>query len=141
MKKYTYRSNVWQILLIFFVVTLTCSCATLPPAQPIRDFKEVAGKWEGTSCTDGLGCSPVVTIFMEDGSGETLVAQGSPHFKLSNKGHLPVTRELVDGKIRITHMISGATGIVTIYEGEGKRLMVYKSDDGKTTATYKPVPK
>ena len=141
MKQHTGRSNSYRILIISFVVALTCSCATLPPVQPVRDFKDVAGKWEGTVCTGGLGCSPVVAILMEDGSGESIVPQGSPHFQLSEKGHFPLMWELVDGKIRITNKISGSTGTSTVHEGEGKRLMLYKSDDGSTTAKYTPVPK
>ena len=132
----------WRIFVISFAVALVCACATLPPAQPIRDFKDIAGKWEGTICsTAGLGCSPIVTIIREDGTGESIVPQSSAFFPYSEQGRYLVTRELVEGKIRIKNKTSGETGIATLHEGGGKRVLVYISDNGITRAEYKPAQK
>ena len=133
----------WRIFVISFVVALAFAWATLalaqpiPPAQPIRDFKDIAGKWEGTICTTtGLGCSPIVTIIREDGTGESIVPQSSAFFPYSDQGRYLVTRELVEGKIRVKNKTSGETGITTLHEGGGKRVLVYISDNGNTRAEY-----
>jgi hypothetical protein len=148
MKQYLDGRMDWRIFIISFVVALACAWATLapaqpiPPAQPIRDFKDIAGKWEGTICsTAGLGCSPIVTIIREDGTGESIVPQSSAFFPYSEQGRYLVTRELVEGKIRIKNKTSGETGIATLHEGGGKRVLVYISDNGITRAEYKPAQK
>ena len=69
----------WRLLVASIVAALAWSCATLPPAQPIRDFKDIAGKWAGPLCSVGLGCSLVMVTYMEDGSEDTIVCQGSVH--------------------------------------------------------------
>ena len=57
------------------------------------------------------------------------------------QGRFLVTRELVEGKIRSKNMTSGETGIATLHEGGGKRVLVYISDNGITRAEYKPAQK
>ncbi len=135
------RSQFWHLLVIFLVVTLTFSCASLPPAQSIRDFREVTGQWYGRICTHDIGCSPIAVIYMEDGSGESIVPNGSVHFPYSDNVRCPLERKLIDGKIQVINTVTGDTGIATIHEIEGKRLMFYKSDDGTTTGKYKPITK
>lgn len=135
----------WRIFIISFVVTLACACATLPPlppAQPIRDFKDIAGKWEGTVYSMRLSASsPVTVIIREDGTGDTIYPQGSPFFPYSDQGHSFVKRELVEGKIRSQNTTIGETGIMTLHEGGGKRVLFYKSDNGQTKLVCEPAQK
>ncbi len=132
----------WRILVISFVVALAWACATLPPPQPIGDFKQIAGTWEGTVCsTLGQVCSPIVTIYREDGTGESIVPQDSPFFRYGDQGHFFLTNELIEGKIRYKGKTTGNSGITTLYEGGGKRVLIAISDDGKTKAEYKPAQK
>jgi hypothetical protein len=149
MKQRLDASMIWRILVIFFLVTLVCAFATLLPAQsirdlkevPIRDFKDVAGKWEGKlSSTDGWD-SLITLIINEDGTGDSIVPQNSAIFSFSDNGRYPLERKLVDGKIRSRNKISGDTGIVTLFEGGGKRVLDYMSDGGKMRGSYEPVPK
>ena len=148
MKQYLDGRMDWRIFIISFVVALACAWATLapaqpiPPAQPIRDFKDIAGKWEGTICsTAGLGCSPIVTIIREDGTGESIVPLDSWLFPYSDKGRFYLTQELVEGKIRVKNKTSGETGIRTLHEKGGKRVLVYRSDDGNNRAEFEPAQK
>ncbi len=146
MKKQSLGRNIERILVISFVVAFICSCATAPTAQqgrdiPLRDFRELAGKWEGTLCISKLGCSPSVLTFMEDGSGEIIVPRDSVLYAYTTNGVWPIARKLVDGKIHITNKVNGATGLATVREVDGKRVMVYRSDDNTTTGEYKLVPK
>jgi hypothetical protein len=132
----------WRIYVISFVMALACACATLPPAKPVLDLKDIAGKWEGRIySTTGSWSSPIVVIIKEDGTGEAIVPQSSPLFPLSDKGRFLQKRELVEGKIRTTSTTSGETGIFTLHEEGGKRVLVYRSDDGKTRGEYEPAKK
>jgi hypothetical protein len=131
----------WRIYVISFVVALAFACATLPPAQPIRDFKDIAGKWEGTVSSAALGSSPMVLIIREDGTGESIVPQESKFFPYSDQGRFYLKHELVEGKIRVKNNTSGETGIRTLQEKGGKRVLVYRSDDGYTTAEVEPAQK
>ena len=131
----------WRIFVISFVVALACACATLPPAQPIRDHKDIAGKWEGTIFSTTLGSSPIVLIIREDGTRESIVPQGSALWDISDQGRFLGTWELVKGKIRTTSKTSGETAIMTLHEVGGKRVLVYRSDDGYTRSEYTPAQK
>ena len=134
----------WRIFVISFAVALVCACATLPPAQPIRDFKDVAGKWEGTYYSRAGGrelVSPIGLIIREDGTGESIVPLDSWLFPYSDKGRFYLTQELVEGKIRVKNKTSGETGIRTLHEGGGKRVLIYRADDGLTQAVLEPAQK
>jgi hypothetical protein len=140
MKKHPDGCMDWRIFVISFVVALACACATLPPAQPIRDIKDIAGKWEGT-ITAGSLSSSIVMIIREDGTRESIVPQGSALWDISDQGRFLGTWELVKGKIRTTSKTSGETAIMTLHEVGGKRVLVYRSDDGNTRAQYEPAQK
>jgi hypothetical protein len=110
-------------------------------AKPIQDFKDVAGKWQGTLySTDGWS-SPYTIAINEDGTGDAIVPQDSTIFPYSDKGRFPMERKLVDGKLRSKNKISGDTGTMTLFEGGGKRVLDYISDNGKVKASYEPAPK
>lgn len=149
MKKHLGTRMIWRIFVISFVVASSCALATLLPAQsirdlkevPIRDFKHVAGKWEGKlSSTDGWD-TPYAVIINEDGTGDGIVSQESPVFPYSDNGRFPIERKLVDGKISSRNKISGDTGIATLFEGGGKRVLEYMSNDGKIRASWEPTQK
>jgi len=131
----------WRIFVISLVVALACACATLPPAQPIRDHKDIAGKWEGTIFSTTLGSSPIVLIISEDGTRESIVPQSSAFWPFSDQGRFLGTWELVEGKIRTITKTTGDTGIFTLHEGGGKRVLVYRSDDGYTRSECTPAQK
>ena len=80
-------------------------------------------------------------IIREDGTGESIVPESSSLFPYSDQGRFLGTWELVEGKIRTTSKTSGETGIMTLQEKGGKRVLVYRSDDGNTRAEYEPAQK
>jgi len=132
----------WRIFVISLVVALACACATLPRPQSIRDLKDIVGKWEGTIVSTSMSISsPIVMIIREDGTRESIVPQGSAFWDLSDQGRFLGTWELVGGKIRTISKTSGETAIITLYEGGGKRVLVYRSDNGYTRAEYTPAQK
>jgi para-nitrobenzyl esterase len=110
------------------------------PAKPIRDFKEVAGKWEGK--LDGPGWStPATLIINDDGTGDTIVPNDSPIFMFSDKGHFPMKRELIDEKIRSKNLIAGTFSTVTLHEEGGKRFLKIRTDDGTQNGIFVLAPR
>jgi hypothetical protein len=141
MKQHLDVSMTWRILIIFFVVVLACAFATRLPAQSIRDFKDVAGKWEGKlSSTDGWD-SPIAIIINEDGTGDTFVPQNGLIVGISDNGRFPNEWKVVDGKLSSRNKISGDTGFITLFEGGGKRVLEYISKNGALRGSYEPAPK
>jgi hypothetical protein len=134
----------WRILSIFFVAGLAFACATLPSPQSIRDFKDIAGKWEATSTPrdarqsgklgGGEAESPNVikslkswVIIREDGNNETILADGK---------RFSWTGQLIGGKCR------APDGVFTFYHGgSGTRILDFRSDDGWVSMQYKPASK
>ncbi|MEW6187558.1 MAG: hypothetical protein AB1585_17655 [Thermodesulfobacteriota bacterium] len=112
--------------------------SSTPAFKPIRDFKEIAGKWEGK--LDGPGWSTKMTvIFNNDGTGDSFVSQDSSIFMYSEKGRFPIERKLVDGKIRTKNLLSGGTGFTTLHEEGGKRFLKSQTDDGAQIGIYELV--
>jgi len=149
MKQHLDVSMTWRILIIFFVVVLACAFATLLPAQsirdlkevPIRDFKDVAGKWEGKLSSSGGWDSPITLIINEDGTGDSFVPKDSVMFGISDNGRFPNERKVVDGKLSNRDKITGDTGFITLFEGGGKRVLEYIGGGGSLSGSYEPAPK
>jgi para-nitrobenzyl esterase len=110
------------------------------PAKPIRDFKEIEGKWEGKLDSPGWS-TPMTLIFKDDGSGDAFVPENSPVFMFSDKGRFPMERKLVDGKIRQKNLISGAMSTTTLHEEGSKRFLNSQTDDGTQKGIYEPALK
>ncbi len=125
MKQHSDGRNVWRILVISFVLVLAWSCATTrPQVQSIRDFKDIAGKWEGlmTSKEAGAGAAPFTMIIKEDGTSD-VVELNNPRFVNLFATHR--TWELVGGKLQSK---DGLNDVMTLYEKGGKRMLVVESD-------------
>ncbi len=147
MKTRTIVCFVSRLFLLSIVGGLAFACATtspLPQAQstPIQDFKMIAGKWETTYTPknyreDGMlggdaGSTALfkpltLTVFIrEDGNNETIRANGKS---------FTWKCQLSEGKC------TGPNGFWTLYEGSGKRVLEWKSNDGFLTLRYEPAAK
>jgi hypothetical protein len=116
------------------VLTLTVlsGCATLPPAKATTDLKAIAGKWEGTLQLRH-GSFPFTSTIREDGTVEVVV----PAF--TNPGPRFVTRISVeDGKYRWKSETTGRTGTYILHEGDGRRVLISRADDGSSYAEATP---
>jgi hypothetical protein len=134
----------WAIFLIFFVAVLTFACATLPPAQSIRDLKDISGKWETTIMPSsiseiglyggtGYGAGMIqqlqlALLINEDGTYEW---KTSPGYSGLGKGQLSAGKYQIESKYWIS-------GICALYEGGGKRILDCRSNDGKVIIQYVP---
>jgi hypothetical protein len=108
-------------------------CASLPPAKPATDLKSIAGKWEGTVTAANGNQFPFTATIHEDGTGEFLIPA------LSNPGPRFVTRVTVqDGKYRWKSETTDRTGTYTLHEGDGRRVLVSRADDGSSYGEARP---
>jgi hypothetical protein len=105
---------------------------------PIKDFKDVVGKWEGKLVSTAGWSTRMTIIINEDGTGDSFVSEDSPFFVYSDKGRFRMERKLVEGKIRNKNLVSGATGTTTLHEEGGKRLLKTVTDDGTQSGMFEP---
>jgi hypothetical protein len=114
------------------LLAVLAACASLPPARPATDIKAIAGKWEGT-LQSRQGTVPYTSTIREDGTTETIVPA------LSNPGPRFVGRVTVEnGKYRWKSETTGRTGTYVLHEGDGRRVLVGRADDGSTITEATP---
>jgi hypothetical protein len=100
------------------VVIGLAGCASLPPTEPARDLKTIAGTWEGwgISRTGHYGLTRVVN---DDGTWEMVIPVAPPPG--------PVYRgavRIVGGKYLSRNDTTGSTATWTLHEGDGQRVLV-----------------
>jgi hypothetical protein len=118
------RRSIGPIILAMVVVT---GCATLPPAQPAADVKQVVGQWEGTG-TSGAGTFPVKLAVRPDGTYEAFTPS-----------RFTGTVTVADKSFRWRSAETARTGTWTLHEGDGRRVLIMKTDDGAITWNLTPV--
>ena len=134
-----YRGN-----LIALIVVVLGLCMLVPVAQgegemiPIRDVKEVAGKWEGNEdAPDGRYTNTL--IFNTDGTGAWVYPKDSPMFTWAlQDGSIPYTWKLIEGKIRIKASRGGALSTAILNKEGSKRHLRFQTDDGTRSGIYEP---
>lgn len=115
------------VLLLLFIFMAAGCIAPLPPAQPASDLSEIAGKWQG-SMTSMSGRSFFATKTISIDGRYTLDAPGLGVFT----GSIAV----VDGKYRSQSDSDGRMFTETLHEGDGKRVLASRSDDGLNSGKY-----
>lgn len=131
------RMNIWPRIparCLLVVLVLATACASLPPAKPAGSLKDIAGTWEGSgrSTVQGRAISWTTTLTIkEDGTWENIIP-GAPPPGPRYVG----TMQVVDGKYRWKSNTSGQSGVVTLHEGEGRRVLVSQNDAGDARAEY-----
>ena len=87
--------------------------STLPPARAVQpeDLARLAGVWEGFSIIPGGGSAQVTATIKPNGE-----------FMLVGRAATPGRLWISDGKIQYESAFS--TGMMTLHEGDGKRVLV-----------------
>jgi hypothetical protein len=120
-----------RTMLAFFLIAISIAgCASLPPAKSVTSLGQIAGKWQGTG-SSGYGSTPVTQTINPDGTYTAVLASGPRAGTYTGK----IT--LVEGRLHGKGDQTGSTGTYTLHEGEGQRVLVYKSDDGALTSELK----
>jgi len=119
-------------LVIAIGVLGVTGCATLPPAQPARDIKSIAGKWECTIATANVARVKSTTTIGDDGKAVTMIPGAS------NPGPFVGNYRVEAGKFRWKSDTTGRTGIATLHEGNGRRVLVHEVDSGSAFSECVP---
>ena len=115
-------------------MALAVGCSSLPPAQPAADLKAIAGEWRGTAQgRDGWTRAVTMTI-TEDGHYTTVADQPLGQFGTTFPGIVKVE----NGRFRFRSEKTGNTGTLTLHEGQGKRVLTSRSDNGTSAADLVP---
>ena len=119
------RSVSWSIICTALIGVVLAGCASLPPAKATTDLKAIAGSWEGWMTVPNGYRLEVTSTIQGDGSYETNIPA------LSNPGPRFAGRVTVqDGRYRWKSDTTGRTGTYTLHEGDGRRVLVSRADDG-----------
>jgi hypothetical protein len=110
---------------IVVMTVLASGCASLPPVQVAKDLNQIVGKWEGYT---GDGTRLTMTIG-ENGRYRAVNASGREVV-----GQVQVS----EGRFRFKGETTGLSGTMTLYEGEGRRILRTRTDDASITAEYTP---
>jgi hypothetical protein len=121
-----------RALAVAVTIAMLAGCASLPPAMPSTDLKLIAGKWQGTLQTR-QGQARFTQTIHADGTIETLIPS------MTNPGPRFAGRVVVDnGQFRWKSETTGRTGTFVLHEGEGRRVLVSRADDGTSAAEATP---
>jgi hypothetical protein len=107
----------------------TVACATAPPQRPLTDVRTIAGNWDGTITTP-RGTVAGKHVINADGSAVTTAPIDPGRFEL--------VYQVKDGAAQYTSKTTGRTGRCTLHEGEGKRVLRCRADDGASSAEWTP---
>jgi len=90
---------------------------SLPAAQTATHIKQIAGKWEGVHVRTG---APTTMTISEDGTYRAVTSGGE------FVGQVLVS----DGRFRFKSRTTGLDGTMTLYEGDGQRVLKTLTDNG-----------
>jgi hypothetical protein len=120
---FRFRASLVFIVIILVVV----GCASVPPAKSVTSVADIAGKWAGTGWGP-RGSGNVMLTINPDGTYTAVVPSGTFTGRI----------RLTDGKLRSTGDQSKATGTFTLHEGDGRRVLRHKGDDGQSGSELTP---
>ncbi len=133
MKHPTARARSGYAFVIPLMLALIFGCSTLPTAQTAQDVKSIRGKWEGWGENPKYGRFFMTLIIREGGewrmTTDVSFFKGS---KFSGKAWV------ADGKFEFFSETPELRGTYTLHVQGEKRWMVFRSDDGETTAEVIP---
>src|SRR5262245_26843274 len=104
------------------------ACATpLPPRVGVADMRALVGSYSGSMKEYGTTPRPAAVTIKPDNSFE--ITTGGPEgFRTSG-----VIATTADGNL--AWQTGQAKGRATVYEGDGRRVIVFERDDGSSTTT------
>lgn len=124
------RTRAQSTLALVLAVTVVSACASVPP-KPIMSMSDVAGRWEGTATGAQGGVIAARSTINADGTGVIDMPTVAP-------GRFPMEYKVQDGKLRYVSKVSGNAGGCTLREGEGKRILSCRNDNGTATSEWTP---
>lgn len=133
MKHLAVRPIGWHLLFISLVAASVFSCAARPTPQEAKDLKSLTGKWEGWGTNQKYGRFFITLRIIEEGTWEM-----SMNVSYFGGTHFSGKASVFEGKLEFYSEVPQLRGSYTLHSGEAERWLVFKSDDGSTTAELKP---
>jgi hypothetical protein len=133
MKHPTARTVSGTAFTISLLLALIFGCSTLPTAQPAKDLKSIKGKWEGWGTNQRYGRLFITLVIRE--SGEWQMNTDVSFFQarqFSGKAWV------AEGGFEFYSETPQLRGSYTLHAKDEKRWLVFRSDDGNTTAELVP---
>ena len=121
-----------RFLGLALTVLIAVSCVALPPSQPARDIRAIAGNWHGSVQGGGWTRTLEATLTIGQDGRYEVNAIGGDRF--------PGKIEIVDGKYRY-NSDTGRSGTYTLHEGDGQRALTLVGDDGRAAGQFRPASK
>ena len=117
-----------RFAIVLAMLSLTACATALPPVARAKDVASVAGTYSGTLKETGTTPSTARAVLSPDGSLE--IAAGQPAgFRLTGRYSV----DPADGSLIYEYERGKGRGVV--YEGDGRRVIVFTRADGKETIT------
>ena len=135
MKHPTARTLSGYIFVIPLLLALIFGCSTLPTAQTAKDVRSIRGKWEGWGDNMNYGRFYITLEIREDGEWKMRTTGDPNMFKGSQ---FSGKAWVADDKFEVFTETPQLRGTYTLHANEGKRWLVFMSDDGRTTAELVP---
>jgi hypothetical protein len=112
--------------IVVAMLGLTACATAMPPVARITDVAVLAGTYSGTLKEDGMMPRTVRTVLSPDGSLE--ITAGAPDgFRFNGRV------DAADGGLVYQYDRGKGRGVV--YEGDGRRVIVFTRADGRETIT------
>jgi hypothetical protein len=135
MKHPAARTRSRYIFVISLLLAVLFGCSTVPTAQPVKDVKSIRGKWEGWGENHNYGRFFITLEIREDGEWK-MQTTGDPNMFKGNQFYGKTW--IAEDKFEAFTETPALRGAYTLHAGEGRRWLVFMSDDGKTTAELSP---
>ncbi len=114
------------------MLVLAAGCAGIPPSKPISDMAGIVGRWEGNLVLKaperGLLFAGASWVLNRDGT----FAMTSPW------GTARGTYRIVDGRIHFSSRGSTFSGIASLHEGGGGRMLLSWHEDDVASGEWTP---
>jgi hypothetical protein len=116
-----------SFVIVVAMLGLTACAATRPPATRITDTSVLAGTYSGTLSETGVVSRPVRMVLLPDGSFQ--ITAGDPGgFRFNG-------RFVADSDGGLVYQYDRGKGRAAVYEGDGRRVIVFTRADGRETIT------
>ncbi len=116
-----------QLALGLAVLALAACAAQMPPPARVGDLQAIVGTYSGSMKEYGTTPRPARVTIRPDGTFE--VTTGGP------EGARTTGMIAVRGDGSLAYETGQVRGVATVYEGDGRRVIVFQRADGTTTTT------
>ncbi len=123
---------------ILALLILIFGCATLPPAQPAKDSSHFVGRWEGKIWNVDQDWNFHILLTAEE---EGIFVLTLPAYTDPGLARIVGKWGVKDEKLWFKSEVLWMNGRGTLHEGEGKCVVVFHGDDGRTTGWVMPFSK